>query len=124
MILKSEIFDLSTEWRLSADIVEKDYVLGWLLAGFGAVDQTANCWVFKGGTCLKKCYFETYRFSEDLDFTLLEDAAYDISGIEVAVRAAAAWTERESGIYIPAFLLSCAINAISKELSSRDYKSG
>lgn len=22
------------------------------------------------GTCLKKCYFETYRFSEDLDFTL------------------------------------------------------
>lgn len=26
--------------------------------------------MFKGGTCLKKCYFETYRFSEDLDFTL------------------------------------------------------
>ena len=24
---------------------------------------------FKGGTCLKKCYFETYRFSEDLDFS-------------------------------------------------------
>jgi len=29
-------------------------------------------WAFKGGTCLKKCYFETYRFSEDLDFTLTE----------------------------------------------------
>ncbi len=28
-------------------------------------------WVFKGGTCLKKCYIETYRFSEDLDFTVL-----------------------------------------------------
>ena len=23
---------------------------------------------FKGGTCLKKCYIETYRFSEDLQF--------------------------------------------------------
>jgi predicted nucleotidyltransferase component of viral defense system len=29
-------------------------------------------WVFKGGTCLKKCFVETYRFSEDLDFTVLE----------------------------------------------------
>ena len=31
--------------------------------------------VFKGGTCIKKCYFETYRFSEDLDFTL-QDAEH------------------------------------------------
>jgi hypothetical protein len=28
--------------------------------------------VFKGGTCLKKCYLETFRFSEDLDFTVIE----------------------------------------------------
>ena len=27
----------------------------------------------KGGTCLKKFYIETYSFSEDLDFTVLED---------------------------------------------------
>ena len=33
--------------------------------------------VFKGGTCLKKCFFETYRFSEDLDFTVPQDMAYD-----------------------------------------------
>ncbi|MFZ1678319.1 MAG: nucleotidyl transferase AbiEii/AbiGii toxin family protein, partial [Saprospiraceae bacterium] len=25
--------------------------------------------IFKGGTCLRKCYFPDYRFSEDLDFT-------------------------------------------------------
>ncbi|WP_353616855.1 nucleotidyl transferase AbiEii/AbiGii toxin family protein [Cytophaga sp. FL35] len=25
--------------------------------------------MFKGGTCLRKCYFPDYRFSEDLDFT-------------------------------------------------------
>lgn len=29
--------------------------------------------VFKGGTVLKKVYFEDYRFSEDLDFTLLDE---------------------------------------------------
>jgi len=27
-------------------------------------------WIFKGGTCLRKCYFKDYRFSEDLDFTI------------------------------------------------------
>jgi hypothetical protein len=35
----------------------------------------SNQWVFKGGTCLKKCYIETYRFSEDLDFTVLPGGA-------------------------------------------------
>ena len=30
--------------------------------------------MFKGGTVLKKIYFEDYRFSEDLDFTLLDDS--------------------------------------------------
>jgi predicted nucleotidyltransferase component of viral defense system len=29
--------------------------------------------VFKGGTVLKKIYFEDYRFSEDLDFTLINN---------------------------------------------------
>ncbi|WP_255454060.1 MULTISPECIES: nucleotidyl transferase AbiEii/AbiGii toxin family protein [unclassified Thermococcus] len=28
---------------------------------------------FKGGTCLKKAYFRDYRFSEDLDYTLIEE---------------------------------------------------
>lgn len=28
--------------------------------------------MFKGGTCLRKCYFRDYRFSEDLDFTFLD----------------------------------------------------
>ncbi len=27
--------------------------------------------VFKSGTCLRKCFFEDYRFSEDLDFSSL-----------------------------------------------------
>ena len=47
-------------------------MLGWLLAGIYAQPTLSENWVFKGGTCLKKCYFETYRFSEDLDFTLID----------------------------------------------------
>jgi hypothetical protein len=36
-----------------------------------------DAWVFKGGTCLKKCFVETYRFSEDLDFTVLDDGPHE-----------------------------------------------
>jgi nucleotidyltransferase AbiEii toxin of type IV toxin-antitoxin system len=60
------------EWGLSEEIVEKDYVLGWLLWGIGSEPVLRDRWLFKGGTCLKKCFVETYRFSEDLDFTVLE----------------------------------------------------
>ncbi len=35
---------------------------------------TVSEWAFKGGTSLKKCHFETFRFSEDLDFTLTDPA--------------------------------------------------
>jgi Nucleotidyl transferase AbiEii toxin, Type IV TA system len=53
-------------------VVEKDHVLGWLLAGIYSRAEFTENWVFKGGTCLKKCFFETDRFSEDLDVTLRE----------------------------------------------------
>jgi predicted nucleotidyltransferase component of viral defense system len=59
------------EWGLREDVVEKDYVIGWLLWGIGSNPALSTSWAFKGGTCLKKCYLETYRFSEDLDFTVL-----------------------------------------------------
>ena len=69
MIPKAEIAALAAEEELLATTVDKDYVLGWLLHGIAVHPRLAR-WVFKGGTCLKKCFFETYRFSEDLDFTV------------------------------------------------------
>jgi predicted nucleotidyltransferase component of viral defense system len=70
MIDKREILEATSSFSLGLpSLVEKDYVLGWILAGINAHEQLTDSWVFKGGTCLKKCYFETYRFSEDLDFT-------------------------------------------------------
>jgi predicted nucleotidyltransferase component of viral defense system len=77
MIDRAEILRLAGELSLRPAVVEKDYVLGWLLAGIERNPQLAGKWVFKGGTCLKKCYFETYRFSEDLDFTIPDKAQLD-----------------------------------------------
>jgi len=51
------------------EILERDYVLSWLLAGVSQVEALRDTLVFKGGTALKKCFFGDYRFSEDLDFT-------------------------------------------------------
>ena len=58
---------------LSWEIIEKDYILSWVLAGIAANVKLQGELIFKGGTALKKCYFGNYRFSEDLDFTAKED---------------------------------------------------
>ncbi len=73
MIIRADIDDRVRLWGLREDVVEKEYVLGWVLWGMGADPLLHRTWMFKGGTCLKKCHIETYRFSEDLDFTVLED---------------------------------------------------
>ena len=55
--------------------------LGYL-QGIAQHQQLSTSIVFKGGTVLKKVYFEDYRFSEDLDFTLLDN---DISNEQIFV---------------------------------------
>jgi predicted nucleotidyltransferase component of viral defense system len=47
--------------------------LSWILWGVATHENLSKILVFKGGTVLKKVYFEDYRFSEDLDFTLLDN---------------------------------------------------
>jgi predicted nucleotidyltransferase component of viral defense system len=71
MITRLDIEERVREWGLREDVVENDYVIGWVLWGIGADQTLSTTWAFKGGTSLKKCYLETYRFSEDLDFTVL-----------------------------------------------------
>ena len=55
-------------------VIERDYLLSWFLAGISQVPTLFDTLVFKGGTALRKCYFDDYRFSEDLDFTGLPEA--------------------------------------------------
>lgn len=54
--------------------IEKDYVLSWILQGIAMHDELSKGIIFKGGTVLKKVYFKDYRFSGDLDFTLVNDS--------------------------------------------------
>ncbi|MES0446701.1 MAG: nucleotidyl transferase AbiEii/AbiGii toxin family protein [Desulfobacterales bacterium] len=105
MIDKSEIMEFSREFGLRANVVEKDYVLGWMLAGIFNHPVIESSWVFKGGTCLKKCFFETYRFSEDLDFTLSESNHLDQEFLVSCFKEIAQWVYNETGIEIPQDLI-------------------
>ena len=98
MITRADIVERVTEWGLTEEVLEKDYVLGWLLWGIGTDPVLSRTWVFKGGTCLKKCYIETYRFSEDLDFTVLPGGPFRPADVEPLLLQTLARIAAESGI--------------------------
>jgi len=99
MIIHPEIKNLVTEWGLRESIIEKDYVIGWILWGIGSDPELSAYWAFKGGTSLKKCYYiETWRFSEDLDFTVMPGGLYKPEDIEPLIKHVLERVYDESGI--------------------------
>ena len=54
------------------EVLERDYLLSWVLAGISRTQVLQDTLVFKGRTALRKCHFGDYRFSKDLDFSTLE----------------------------------------------------
>ena len=98
MIERVDIEERVREWGLREDIVEKDYVIGWVLWGIGSNERLSQAWAFKGGTALKKCYLETYRFSEDLDFTVLPGGPILPNDVMPILQEVLASVAEESGI--------------------------
>src|SRR6266550_4048388 len=96
MIDKREILDAATTFGLNPHVIEKDYVLGWLLWGISNHEAVSATWIFKGGTCLKKCFFETYRFSEDLDFTITSPDHINESFLRAAFESISTWIYDQS----------------------------
>jgi len=78
LIKAQEIKNITSRLGISNNqIIEKDYVLGHVLNAIYGVPLLSKSLVFKGGTSLRKCWFENYRFSEDLDFTLVDNKLSD-----------------------------------------------
>jgi len=76
MISHIDIQRAAKQWNLEDHIIEKDYVLGWLLWGIAKHPRLSRAWVLKGGSAIKKCYVDTHRYSQDLDFTILPDGPW------------------------------------------------
>src|SRR3989344_7794516 len=53
------------------DLIEKDIILSKILFHLTQDKFFSQNYAFKDGTCLTKCYLGYYRFSEDMDFTYL-----------------------------------------------------
>jgi predicted nucleotidyltransferase component of viral defense system len=130
MIQPGEIARLAHRLGLGDKTIEKDYVLTWTLLAI-AESPLRNRLAFKGGTALKKVYVPDYRFSEDLDFTLLDDISND--GLTAALEPLFAWLRREVNITLavrrvevhqtgnPAIYLNY-VGPLGGDLSSRFFK--
>ena len=66
MIPQFEIKEFARKSGVPETTVEKDYAQNWLLASLSKLKME-----IKGGSGIRKVYFGDYRFSDDLDFTLL-----------------------------------------------------
>jgi hypothetical protein len=76
MITAAPITQRAAADDVNARTVERDYVLAHIIAGFAALGNDTGL-VFKGGTALRLCYFEDYRYSADLDFSVVAGTEAD-----------------------------------------------
>lgn len=97
MIRPSEIQQKARKEGVRDTQIEKDYVLSWILTGIAHNELLSDVLAFKGGTVLKKFYFDDYRHSEDLDFTLL-DSTKNNEEIESAFESSFEFVKEEANI--------------------------
>lgn len=95
MIGEAEVRRWAARWNVDPMVVDLDYSLSWFITAFYQANDLEGQMCFKGGTCLRKCYFSDYRFSEDLDFTATVALGPErlLDWVERAVR----WAENADG---------------------------
>lgn len=72
MIDPAQIKTIAAQSKVDPGIIEKDYVLSKALMALSQNNEFLDSFVFKGGTALKKCYYQQWRFSEDIDLTSIK----------------------------------------------------
>jgi predicted nucleotidyltransferase component of viral defense system len=81
--------------RIPENILELNYCAAWFLTALSRMPLGRRL-VFKGGTALKQCYYGDYRFSEDLDFTLIAETSFE--AIQKELEAVYQEVKNDSGI--------------------------
>ncbi len=89
MISEVEFKENARMFNVPISSIERDYAHSWLLAHLPNM-------AFKGGTGIRKAYVDNYRFSDDLDFTLL--GIINIGDLKSKIQKAITETRNESGI--------------------------
>ena len=63
MILQKEIMTIAATKGIVKTTIDKDWALGHFIDAIYTQSELRKNLIFKGGTCLKKCYLPNYRFS-------------------------------------------------------------
>jgi predicted nucleotidyltransferase component of viral defense system len=84
MITFAQLTRIADRDGVDSATVERDYVLMQVLAAVYSVDRSSAL-VFKGGTLLRACYFDDYRYSADLDFSAIDGDSAEAIGTIASV---------------------------------------
>jgi hypothetical protein len=95
VIPHSHFTRIADKQDVDAKTVERDYVLTHVLTAIGRQPGNHRM-VLKGGTALRLCYFEDYRYSADLDFSLQDDTDPQ-AALELVQAALGELAQRGSG---------------------------
>lgn len=101
MIRKAELHRFASVEGIRYDQVERDYLIVWILYALSHQDFSLKGWFFKGGTCLRHCYYPGYRFSEDVDFSCQAEDG-DLETAKKLLDQIGTWIQGKSGIFIAA----------------------
>jgi uncharacterized protein len=112
MIPDFEIKENARSQGIPTSTVERDYAQGWFLNSISGRLEMA----LKGGTGIRKIYIEGYRFSDDLDFTLLKK--YPKKEIQERLNEATINCGRESGI---SFQRDISVKKVENGFSANVY---
>jgi predicted nucleotidyltransferase component of viral defense system len=99
LISKAELHLAAQAQGLRFDQVEKDYVILWILSVISSNEVVSSQWAFKGGTCLRHCFYSGFRFSEDIDFSCRASEA-NVLNAQSILQQAAHEVQEASGILI------------------------
>ena len=100
MISEHERIFFASQYNVSIDVINKDYALNLLLFGMSNASNLNHHFIFKGGCCLKKCYFHPYRFSDDVDFTVTDKALMDVDLLTAEFATIATWIYKQTKLEI------------------------
>jgi uncharacterized protein len=71
MTSKAQLTKIASRDGVDARVVERDYVLAHVAALVASHDSDRRC-IFKGGTSLRLLHFDEYRYSADLDYSVVK----------------------------------------------------
>ena len=91
MTTRGQITKRAQDEGVTAQVVERDYVLAHAVAAIATADREGVL-AFKGGTSLRLVHFDDYRYSADLDYSITAGSAVDAATLIGAALAATSTT--------------------------------